>query len=125
MFPNVGRLWHTFGLFADVFISCSADRINCKYVNCKPTLELGEFACLRCLQTPQWWGLTCKQANVYLPPSPLNSYGKGPHTFAIYLTTVHMGKFTPGEHSPPEKCCTSARAAEWPVPADYFPSGKN
>ena len=49
---------------------------------------------------------------------------KGPQS-AYFYVTARIAKFTPGEHSPPEMSCTSARAAEWPVPEDYFPSGKN
>ena len=49
--------------------------------------------------------------------------GKGPQS-AYFYVTARIAKFTPGEHSPPEMSCTSARAAEWPVPEDYFPSGK-
>ena len=87
-------------------ITSSCPTSNAAAKNCKLTLELGEFACQRCLQTPVWGATStrsCKEQN----STSKNSYCGG-LDFTTRLFFCPDEQFTSGECVLPQKCCSTS-----------------
>ena len=104
-------------------IMSSCPPSNAAEKNCKLTLELGEFACQRCLQTPVWGATstsTCKEQN---------STSKNPYYGGLDFTTrlffALMSSLLQESAFSHKSVAALVLPAKWAVTADYFPSGKN
>ena len=96
---------------------------NAAAKNCKLTLELGEFACQRCLQTPVWGATStrsCKEQN----STSKNSYCGG-LDFTTRLFFALMSSLLQESAFSHKNVAALVLPAKWAVTADYFPSGKN
>ena len=104
-----------------IMSSCPASNAAAK--NCKLTLELGEFACQRCLQTPVWGATStrsCKEQN----STSKNSYYGG-LDFTTRLFFALMSSLLQESAFSHKSVAALVLPAKWAVTADYFPSGKN
>ena len=118
-----------------IMSSCPASNAAAK--NCKLTLELGEFACQRCLQTPVWgatstrsckeqnstlelgefacqrclqtpvWGATSTRSCKEQNSTSKNSY-YGRRWISLLAFFCPHEQFTPGECVLPQKCCSTS-----------------